>query len=74
MIDTRRQVPVPSADGWSIDLTSLGGPRFVILAAGEHQARERLAEHLADLGKAASTTQAGELIAETPVERVAVIW
>lgn len=46
----------------------------MILAASQHQARERLAEHLTHLGKAATTTQASELIAEIPVERVAVIW
>jgi len=74
MIDTRRQLPFPSADGWSIDLSPLGGPRFVILASSEHQARERLAEQLAALGKADTPAAARDLIAEFPTERVAVIW
>ena len=52
MIDTDCQLPSPAADAWSIDLTGLGGPRYVVLTTSEQHARERLAQHLAELGKA----------------------
>ena len=74
MIDTSRQLPAPAADAWSIDLSPLGGPRFVILAGSEQHARTRLGEHLADLGKIDDVGAGTVLIAEVPVERVAVIW
>jgi hypothetical protein len=74
MIDTSRQLPAPTADAWSLDLTSLGGPRFVVLACSEQHARMRLGEHLAELGKVEDVGAGTVLIAEIPVERVAVIW
>jgi hypothetical protein len=74
MIDTIRKVPPPSADAWSFDLVSRGGPRFVLLRLDEHQARQRLAEHLAWLGKAQNDAEGLRLIADIESERVAVIW
>ena len=74
MIDTNCQLPSPAADAWSIDLTGLGGPRYVVLPTSEQHARERLAQHLAELGKAATSRAGTVLIAEIPAERVAVIW
>ncbi|MHB8660139.1 MAG: hypothetical protein ACYC91_19805 [Solirubrobacteraceae bacterium] len=74
MIDNDRQLPTPSADAWSVDLSGLGGPRFVILTLSESRARELLAEHLVELGQADTTTAAAELISEMPCERVSVIW
>ena len=74
MIDTNSQLPTPTADAWSIDLAGLGGPRYVVLTASEQYARERLAQHLAMLGKAETAGAGGVLIAEIPAERVAVIW
>ncbi len=74
MIDTTCQLPTPTADAWSIDLTALGGPRYVVLTTSEPHARERLAQHLAELGKAETVAAGTLLIAEIPAERVAVIW
>jgi hypothetical protein len=74
MIDTICQVPVPSADAWSLDLASHGGPRFVVLRLDEHDARRRLAEHLTWLGKAEDDSEGLQLIAGIEAERVAVIW
>jgi hypothetical protein len=74
MIDTNRQVPSPAADAWSIDLTPLGGPRYVILTTSEQHARERLAQHLAELGKAETVGSGTNMIADIQAERVAVIW
>jgi hypothetical protein len=74
MIDTSRQLPAPAAGAWSIDLTALGGPRFVILTSREQHARERLVEHLVGLGKVDDVDAGTMLIAGIPTERVAVIW
>ena len=74
MIDTDCQLPSPTADAWSIDLTGLGGPRYVVLTTSELHARERLAQHLAELGKAETVAAGKTLIGEIPAERVAVIW
>jgi hypothetical protein len=74
MIDTSRQLPAPTADAWSIDLTALGGPLFVVLTTSEAHARERLVEHLVELGKVEDIGAGTMLLAEIPAERVAVIW
>jgi hypothetical protein len=74
MIDTTRQVPVPSADAWSLDLASLGGPRYVVLRLNERDASQLLAEHLTWLGKAEDDAEALQLIGGITSERVAVIW
>jgi hypothetical protein len=74
MIDTTCQVPVPSADAWSLDLASLGGPRLVVLRLDEHDARSRLVEHLIWLGKAEDDAEGQRLIAGVRTDRVAVIW
>ncbi len=71
MIDTNRKLPLPSAHAWSIDLTKLGGPRFVVLTTSERDARVRLVEHLDDLGKISAAPRS---IAAIPAERVTVIW
>ncbi len=74
MIDTDCQLPSPTADAWSVELNGLGGPRYVVLTTSERHARERLAQHLAELGKAETVAAGTVLIAEIPAERVAVIW
>jgi hypothetical protein len=73
-ITTISQVSTPSADAWSLDLASHGGPRFVVLRLDEHAARQRVAEHLTWLGKAESDVKGLRLIAGVETERVAVIW
>jgi hypothetical protein len=74
MIDTSRQLPAPSAGAWSIDLTALGGPVFVILTTSEQHARERLVEHLVELGKVDDVGAGTMLLAGIPTQRMAVIW
>jgi hypothetical protein len=74
MIDTICQVPAPSADAWSLDLAPHGGPGFVVLRLDEHDARQRLAEHLTWLGKVEDNAEGLQLIADIATERVAVIW
>ena len=46
----------------------------MILTSRERHARERLVEHLVELGKAADIGAGTMLLAEIPTERVAVIW
>jgi hypothetical protein len=74
MIDTKRKLPSPSADGWSFDLSPLGGPRFVVLTSREVTARAILAEYLTELGKIADGDAGTAAIAGIESERVSVIW
>jgi hypothetical protein len=74
MIDTSGQLPLPTADAWSFDLTALGGPRFVVLTTREESARATLIEHLAELGKIDDTGDGAAVIADIAAEQVAVIW
>lgn len=62
MIDTTCQVPVPSADAWSLDLVTLEGARFVILRSDKTDARQRLAEHLTWLGRTDNDTESLRLL------------
>lgn len=74
MIDTKRQLPFPAADGWSFDLSSLGGPRFVVLTSNEVTARAVLTEYLTELGKLADDEARTAVIASIEAQRVSVIW
>ena len=74
MIDTSRQLSAPSAQAWSIDLSPLGGPQFIVLAASERHARQRLIEHLEELGKLTGNERDHSVIYELPAEWVPVIW
>jgi hypothetical protein len=74
MIDTNCQLPTPSARAWSIDLSPLGGPQFIVLAASERHARERLIEHLEELGKLTGNERDHSVIYELAAEWVPVIW
>jgi hypothetical protein len=73
-LTTTCQVPAPSADAWSLDLASHGGPRFVVLRCDDGDARQRLAEHLVWLGKSRDDAEGLRLIADIETKRVAVIW
>jgi hypothetical protein len=74
MIDTKRQLPFPAADGWSFDLSQLGGPRFVVLTSDELTARAMLTEYLTELGKLDDGDAGTAVIAGVESERVSVIW
>ena len=74
MIDTKRQLPFPAADGWSFDLSHLGGPRFVVLTSSEVTARAMLTEYVAELGKIDDSDAGTAVIAGIESERVSVIW
>ena len=74
MIDTSRQLPAPTADAWSMDLTALDGPVFVVRTTSEWSARATLVEHLVGLGKVEDIGAGTMLLAGIPTERVAVIW
>lgn len=74
MIDTRRQVPSPSASAWLIDLTAAGGPRFVVVRREEDEARDALVAHLVEIGSIPNTIAAERLVGRAPIESVAVTW
>ena len=74
MIDTRGQVPAPSASPWLIDLTAAGGPRFAVLRLAEEEARDALVAHLVEIGSIPNTIAAERLVGSAPIESVAVTW
>jgi hypothetical protein len=57
MVDDERQAPAPSAFAWLIDLTAVGGPRFVVVRRDENEAREALVAHLVKIGSAATRSR-----------------
>lgn len=74
VIDASRQVPSPSAAAWLVTLEDVGAPRFVVLRQAEDEAVEALADFLIDLGAAASSGKAHEMLASAGVEHVGVVW
>ncbi len=74
MVDMNRQVPTPSASAWSIDLTRIGGPLFVVLRRDEDDARAAVVRHLVDIGSISNTIEAERTITKAPTESVAVVW
>jgi hypothetical protein len=72
MIDTDRQLTPQAHDALSIDLTGLGGPRYVVPMASEHHASGRIAQHLVELGNAETVAAGTDVTAEIPAEPVAV--
>ena len=69
MVDTDRP-----ASAWAIDLTPIGGPRFVVMRLDAADARAALVRHLVDIGAIANTIEAERVIARASVESVAVVW
>lgn len=69
-----RQLPSPSAAAWLFDLGDLRGPWVVVLRDHEEEARERLAEHLVELGQADDVSAAMEVLADVPVDHAGVVW
>jgi hypothetical protein len=69
-----RQLPSPSAVAWLFDLGELRGPWIVVLRDLELEARERLAEHLVELGQATDVSDAMELLADVTPEHAGLLW
>jgi len=69
-----RQLPSPSAVAWLFDLGDTRGPWIVVLRDHEVEARERLGEHLVELGQADDIAQAMDLLADVTPEHAGVVW
>lgn len=69
-----RQLPSPSAAAWLFDLGSLRGPWILVLRDREDEARQRLAEHLVELGQASDVAEAMTVLSDVPVDHAGVIW
>jgi hypothetical protein len=69
-----RQLPSPSAAAWLFDLGDLRGPWILVLRDREDEARQRLAEHLVDVGQASDVAEAMAVLADVPIDHAAVIW
>jgi hypothetical protein len=74
MVNEPRQLPAPSATAWLIDLAEVGGPSYVVLCREEAVAQQILIRHLVAIGKVTNTMEAEPIVADTPIESVAVIW
>ena len=73
-VSLMRQLPSPSAVAWLFDLGDVRGPWIVVLRDHEHEARERLAEHLVELGQAGDVRDAFELLEHVKPEHAGVVW
>ena len=73
-VSLMRQLPSPSAVAWLFDLGDVRGPWVVVLRDHEDEARERLAEHLVELGQAADVRHAYELLENVEAEHAGVVW
>ena len=69
-----RQLSTPSAAAWLFDFGDTRGPWIVVLRDHEEEARQRLAEHLVELGQAADVAEAMSLLAEVAVDHAGVVW
>lgn len=74
MIDKQRQVPAISALAWSIDMTIIGGPVYVVLSRDEVEARAALARHLVEIGSISNTMRAERIVATAAITSVGVVW
>lgn len=73
-VSSMRQLPSPSAVAWLFDLGEPRGPWIVVLRDHEDEARQRLAEHLVELGQAGDVTEGFALLAGVAPEHVGVVW
>lgn len=69
-----RQLPSPSASARLFDLGPVRGPWIVVLRDREDEARERLAEHLVELGQADTVAEGMRLIARSVVDHAGIVW
>lgn len=80
MVDSKRQVPIPSASAWSIDLGAAGGPAFVVHRCEEVATRDALIDHLVAIGSRTReeaeeiVSAAEEIVSAAEAQSVAVIW
>lgn len=74
MVDTTRQVTAPSAQAWSVDLTSVGGPRFTVLRTSAVEAREAVVAYLIEIGSGLTQAAATALVDRATVAEVSVVW
>ena len=74
MVDTTRQVHAPSAQAWSVDLTSVGGPTFTVLRTLAVEAREAVVAYLMDIGSGLTQAAATEVVMRATVTEVSVVW
>lgn len=74
MVDITRQVPAPSAQAWSVDLTSVGGPTFTVLRTSADEARDAVVAYLIDIGSGMTRVAASELVGRATLSEVSVVW
>lgn len=74
MVDTKRQVPAPSALAWSVDLSSVGGPTFAVMRTTADEAREAVVSYLVEIGSGLTRFAATGLVARATVSEIAVVW
>lgn len=74
MVDTSRQVPAPSAQAWSVDLKSVGGPTFTVLRTSADEARDAVVAYLMDIGSGLTQAAATALVERATVAEVSVVW
>lgn len=70
----QRQLPTPSGAAWLFDLGELRGPWILVLRDHEDEARQRLAEHLVELGQASNVAEAMTVLSDVAVDHAGVIW
>ena len=74
MVDTKRQVPQPSTQAWSVDLNDVGGLAFTVMRTSAEQAREAVVNHLVEIGAGLTRMAAESLVGRATVTEVSVIW
>lgn len=73
MVYTVRQVPAPSAQAWSVDLSAVGGPNFTVLRTTALETRE-VVEYLVQIGSGHTRAAATGLVARATLSEVSVVW
>lgn len=73
MVDTSRQVTVPSAQAWSVDLSVVGGPTFAVMRTSADHAREAVVEYLVQIGSGLTLTAATHLVARAEINEISVV-
>lgn len=74
MVDTKRQVPPPSAHAWSVDLADVGGPTFTVLRTSADEAREAVVAYLVEIGSGLTWIAATDVVSRAAVSEVSVVW
>ena len=74
MVDTERQVPPPSAQAWSVDLSAVGGPTFTVTRTSAQEARQAVVAYLVEIGSGLTQAAATALVERATVAEVSVVW